>query len=198
MDKIIKNIIVSLVLVLNLQANYIQGKDVFLNKCVSCHVEYVPINKLIENFRKYDNKLLNLKAQSFNRIEYKILRGKKQIGSSADDIDIRRDAVLDYLKDFLTNPRDEISLASKRSRKHYSKKKNMKGQVSDKEFEYLIDFIFEYKINHTFKVIKATSKLNQNDIIKQAIKTNKRIIVEASSKDCHYCKKMKKEVDVAE
>ena len=55
MDKIIKSIIVSLVLILNLQANYIQGKDVFLNKCVSCHVEYVPINKLIDNFRNKNN-----------------------------------------------------------------------------------------------------------------------------------------------
>jgi len=177
-----------------LNASYIDGKKVFDTKCSSCHKEYVSLDKLQDNFRNHNNELLNLKAQAFNRIEYKILRGKKQIGSIADDIDIRRDAILDYLKDYLNNPNEENSLASKRSRSHYSKKKSMKGQISNQEFEYLVDFIFEYKKNHTFNIIKATSNLDENNIIKKAIKNNKKVIVEATSKSCHYCKKMKNEV----
>ena len=177
-----------------LNASYIDGKKVFGKKCSSCHIEYVSLDKLKDNFRNYNNKLLNLKAPAFNRIEYKILRGKKQIGSIDDDIDIRRDVVLEYLKDYLNNPDEDNSLASKRSRSHYPQKKSMKGQISNQEFIDLVDFIFEYKINHTFNIIKATSDLDENSIINQAIKNHKKIIVEATSKECYYCIKMKKDV----
>ena len=195
MDRVYKIIIlVSLIFLLNVQANYVKGKNIFLKKCVSCHAEFIPLDKLKDNFRNHNNKLLNLKAQAFNRIEYKILRGKNQIGSIDDDIDIRRDAVLEYLTQTLYNPNDEITLASKRSRSHYIKKKSMKGQISNKEINYLVDFIFEYKSNHTFNKIKENIKLDQNSIIDNAIKNNKKIIVEATSKGCHYCIKMKKEV----
>ena len=194
MVKIYKIIIVNLIVLLSLQASYIKGKDIFLKKCVSCHKEYIAIDKLMDNFRNHDNKLLNLKAQAFNRIEYKILRGKNQIGSIDDDIDIRKDAVLEYLTQTLYNPSDEISLASKRSRDHYVKKKSMKNQVSNEEIKYLVDFIFEYKVNHTFNKIKENANLDEKSILKNAILNNKMIIVEATSKGCHYCKKMKKEV----
>ena len=195
MDRVYKIIIlVSLIFLLNVQANYVKGKNIFLKKCVSCHAEYISLDKLKDNFRNHNNKLLNLKAQAFNRIEYKILRGKNQIGTIDDDIDIRRDAVLEYLTQILYNPSDEISLASKRSRAHYVKKKSMKNQVSDEEIKYLVDFIFEYKVNHTFNKIKENANLDEDSIIKNAIRNNKRIIVEATSKGCHYCKKMKKEV----
>jgi thiol:disulfide interchange protein len=125
-------------------------------------------------------------------VEYKILRGAKQIGSSADDYDLRRDIIKEYLVEYLDNPNPENSLASKRSRSHYAQKKSMKGQVSNTEIEYLLDFIFEYKKNHTFKSIKENNEIDEKYILQLAQKQNKKILVFATSDDCYYCKKMKK------
>jgi thioredoxin-related protein len=189
-----KYIIVLVVLILNIEASYVKGKDVFLAKCASCHAEYVSIEDLINNFRNHKNKLLNLKAPAFNRIEYKILRGNKQIGTSEDDYDIRRAAIKEYFVSYLENPNSDDSLASKRSRRHYPQKQSMKGQLSDDEIENLLDFIFEYKKNHTFKIKKDINEINENQVLSTALKTNKKILVFATSEDCHYCKKMKKNV----
>jgi len=174
-------------------ASYEKGKKIFNNKCVTCHVEYIPVNLLIDNFKNHKNKLLNLKAPSFNRIAYKILSGRKAIGSSADDLDIRREAIEEYLMDYLNAPTFKKSVSSLRSRKHYPKKIPMKN-ITLPEYKYLVTFIMEFKKNHDFTVKKNDSKINEKKILRDAKKLNKYIIVEATSKDCHYCAKMKKEV----
>ena len=189
-----KLLILIFIFIINIDASYVQGKNVFLEKCISCHNEYISIEDLINNFRNHKNKLLNLKAPPFNRIEYKILRGKKQIGSLDDDYDLRREAIKDYLVSYLENPNPKNSLSSKRSRSHFPKKQSMKGQITNRQYEYLLDFIFEYKKNHTFKKNKNNNEINEKKILKKAIIENKKILIFATSDDCYYCKKMKKDV----
>jgi len=188
-----KIILIAFIFLLNANASYEKGREVFLSKCVSCHIENIPLNVVMDNFRNHQNKLLNLKAPPFNRIEYKIIRSNKSIGTAQDDKDMRGYAIEDYLKDYLTNPRQEISLTSQRSNSRFISKEP-RTDISDEEYSYLATFILEFQENHKENLNKKISNRNEAQILKGAKNLNKYIIVEATSKDCYYCKKMKKEV----
>lgn len=188
-----KIILLAFIFLINLNASYEKGREVFLQNCVSCHIESIPLNVVMDNFKNHNNKLLNLVAPPFNRIEYKILRSQKAIGTSEDDIDMRTYAIEDYLKDYLTHPRDSISLLSKRSRSDFEIK-IPRDDISDEQYHYLAEFIMQFKENHKENLYKDNSKLNDKQIIKKAKKQNKYILVEATSSNCYYCKKMNKEV----
>ncbi len=176
-----------------LNASYKDGKKVFNNKCVTCHIEYVALPLLINNFKNHKNKLLNLKAAPFNRLAYNILNGKNAIGHMDDDLDMRKEAIKEYLKDYLLYPDTKKSVMSKRSRDHFIKKIPLKN-ITDEDYKNLVDFIVDFKTNHNFTVKKDESEIDENVILHNAKKNNKYIIVEATSKDCHYCKKMKDKV----
>ncbi|HIP56130.1 MAG TPA: thioredoxin family protein [Arcobacter sp.] len=177
----------------NIWIKFEKGREVFLSKCVSCHIENIPLAVVMDNFRNHQNKLLNLKAPPFNRIEYKILRSNKSIGSAQDDTDMRDYAIEDYLKYYLTNPKHSISSLSKISKRSFVPKEP-RNDISDEEYSYLSTFILEFQKNHKENLNKDKSNINEEQILKGAKNLNKYIIVEATSKDCYYCKKMKKEV----
>ena len=198
MNKIFLSIIFQFTIITNIYANFSDGKNVINKKCLSCHIEYVDMQLYKKNFLVYKNKLLNLKAPSINRIVYKILYSNKQIGTKEDDLDIRKELIKEYLEDFLTNPSYENSLFSHGIKKYYGLKKSMSGKLNNQEYTDLVDYIIEYnqhfKPKSTIKIKKKQSKYSDTSILKNAKKNNKMIIIEASSKHCRYCKKMKKEV----
>ena len=182
----------------SLNASFKDGQNIIKQKCLTCHIEYIDMELYKKNFRDSKNKLLNLKAPTFNRIVYKILDSNKQIGTSYDDNDIRKEMISDYLKEALEKPNYGNSLFGKGSRKYYNLMPSLKGEVNNQEYKNLVDYIWEYKNNIKPKKIKKVEKnlsyYTNSQILDKANKENKMIIIEAASKNCHYCKKMRKEV----
>ena len=187
-----------IIFVSSLNASFKDGQTIIKQKCLTCHVEYIDMELYKKNFRDFQNKLLNLKAPTFNRIVYKILDSNKQIGTMYDDIDIRKDMILDYLIQSLEKPNYDNSLFGKGSRKYYNLMPSLKGKINNQEYKYLVDYIWEYKNNINLENIKKVEKkpsyYTDSQILDKANKENKMIIIEAASKNCYYCKKMKKEV----
>jgi len=192
-----KLLLTILFLVVNLFASYESGKKIFTEKCSSCHVGYIPMKVLKENFFEKDNKILNLKAPSVNMIVFAIKDSPLHVGDK-DDPDMQKIEIEEFLKEYLYNPKVEDSICEPTIFKHYDKKENLKGKISEDEIALITEYLFEYKKERRKKYPKKVKVLSDSNdtslILKQAKKENKIILIEAMSQTCHFCKIMEEEV----
>jgi thioredoxin-related protein len=190
---LLKILLISLFLFLNLHADYKDGKETFAQKCSSCHGSYIAMNSLKENFFEKKNKLLNLKAPTENMLAYAIMTSPKKIGDPKDP-EMQEIEIETYLKSYLENPDRFNSICDEHILTFYDTKKSMK--LSDEEYNNLAIFFMEYENNLEIKVkvIETPSNNNELEILKKAKIENKKIIVYATSKSCYFCKRMDKEV----
>jgi thioredoxin-related protein len=191
---LIKILLVSLLLLLNLNADYKEGKEIFEQKCSTCHGQFISINTLKENFFEKNNELLNLKSPTVNMLAYAIMDSPKKIGDE-NDAEMQEIEIENYLKSYLENPDRFNSICDEHILQYYDTKESMK--LSDDEYNNLAIFFMEYKNNlenTEVKNINTSSTINEEKILKKAKEENKQIIVYATAKSCYFCKKMDKEV----
>ncbi len=170
-----------------------KGEEIFKQKCISCHQEYAPVDKIKENFFEKNNTLLKLKAPTVNMMHWAITKGPNKIGEDGDD-EFRVGEIADFLKDYLINPNKEKSICDKNIMKFYETKKSLKGVVKEDEFEPLASYLLYYTPPPKKSKNIFLKNLNEKEILQKAKKENKLIIIEASADDCVYCKQMKKDV----
>lgn len=192
----LKILFVTLLFIINLNADFKDGELVFKNKCSSCHSDYIDFNTLKENFFEKNNQLLNLKAPTVNMLAYAIMESPKKVGDP-DDVEMREIEINNYLKSYLEKPDRFNSICDDHILGFYDTKKSMKGQLSDEDYENLTTFFMEYKEN--LKVDNSLEKVSLESvdeklILEKAKKENKKIMVYATSKTCYFCKKMEREV----
>ena len=192
----LKVLLVSLVLIINLYADFKEGENLFKNKCSTCHTGHIDFNTLKENFFEKNNELLNLKAPSVNMLAYAIMESPKKVGDP-DDADMREIEINNYLKSYLEKPDRFNSICDEHILGFYDTKKSMKGQLSDEDYENLTTFFMEYKenlkVDNNLEKVSLES-IDEKLILEKAKKENKKIIVYATSKSCYFCKKMEREV----
>ena len=183
--------------VTHLHAEFKEGEKIFKNKCSSCHAGHIPADTLKKNFFEKKNTLLRLKAPSVNMIAYAIMDSPKHIGDPGDP-EMQQMEIEEYLKDALFAPTHENSICDENIAKYYEEKRSMKGKVSPEEITVLSHYFMGYKKAwqkaHPKKEHILSESYKEKDLLNDAIKENKRIIIEASSSTCHFCKKMKREV----
>jgi len=175
------------IIILNLLAN--DGKVLFEKYCVSCHTPFIPILKLKENFLDYNNTLLKLKGPSLNQLSYRL---KQRIGDPKGDKDIQRMEVSAFITDYVYKPDKDKSICLSEVLSQFKTMPSLKDKITEEELEEINIFIYDYDE----KIIKEKSIKYQGftEALKQAKKEHKIIMIEAMSKDCHYCKKMQREV----
>ncbi|WP_419764832.1 MAG: thioredoxin fold domain-containing protein [Arcobacter sp.] len=180
---------------LNLFAGYKEGKKIFDDKCSSCHGTYISISSLKTNFFEKDNKLYNLDTPTENMLAYAIIDSSKKIGDP-EDPEMRVIEIEEFLKSYLANPDLNNSVCDPMITKYYKKKEPM--QITEEEANHLAQYFMEYKKQRELEHPKTLKVLedgyDENNILKEAKKQDKTIIVYATSKTCYFCKKMKKEV----
>ncbi len=196
----IKTILSILICVISIYANanedYKKGELLFKNKCSSCHVDYIPMKKLKENFFNKNNTMFNLKAPSINMITYAIMRSPKHIGDK-DDKEMQEIEIEEYLQDYLDNPNLENSICDPYILKYYDKKLSMKNKLSAKEILSLAIYFMkydEYNLDKNQTNTNLSIYKKENKILNDAIINNKYLLIYAHSKTCHFCKIMNKEV----
>jgi len=166
-----------------------EGEVVYQKKCASCHTAFVPLETLMENFMEKNNTLLKLKAPTLNQLSFRL---KQQIGDPKGDEDIHRMEVGAFISDYLNKPDKQKSICLADVIKHFETMPSMKGQLSDDEIEAVSEFFYDYE-NNLIKEKSITYESFDNAMIK-AMKEDKIIMIKATSKHCHYCKKMDREV----
>lgn len=191
-----KIIFLSLLFILNLFADFKEGETLFKSKCSSCHIDYISMNTLKENFFEKNNKLLNLKAPTVNMIVYAIMDSPKKIGDS-NDIEMQEMEIENYLKSYLENPDRFNSICDEHILPFYDNKMSMKGELKDEDYKNLTTYFMLYKDNSKNiddELKKVNLSIDEKAILEKAKKENKKIIVYASSKSCYFCKKMDRDV----
>lgn len=189
--------LITLLSVFGFADTFSDGKALFDKHCSSCHKGYISASKIKRNFFEMNNTLLNLKAPTVNMLAYAIMEGPKKIGDPEDD-EMRQEEIAEYLKDYLKEPDLDESICDSFIMKFYAKKPPFKEKLKDSDYLALAKYFMEYKkrrLRGTQNSVKSLKDFkNEKQILKEAKQEGKNIIIEAESKNCHYCNKMKQEV----
>jgi len=166
-----------------------EGKILYDKHCLKCHQEFIPMSKLKENFLDHNNTLLKLKAPTLNQLSYRL---KQRIGNPKGDIDMHRMEVTAFMSDYVINPNKNKSVCLDDVIKHFETMTSLKGKVSDEELEEIGTYLYDFDN----KIIKEKSLKYEGfqKALTDAKKEHKIIMIKVMSKDCHYCRKMDREV----
>lgn len=163
------------------------GKNVFMEKCSECHVGHIDRAKIKENFERRDNKLYMLGSPSVNMLADAITGNFKQESQAQT-----------YLKNVLTQPKQVSKIFDPKLLKYFDEKTPLRTTISDREIASLARYFMTYEKRRRQVSPPSDRLLNDTQsavsILAEAQANNKRIIIEASSNDCHWCEIMKKEV----
>ena len=166
-----------------------EGKILFEKHCISCHTPFVSMSKLKENFLDYNNTLLKLKAPTLNQLSYRL---KQRIGDPKGDEDLHRMEVIAFMSDYIYHPDKSKSVCLDDILKHFKTMPSLKGKVSEKALESIGEYLYDFDSN----IVKSKSVKYEGfeQALKEAKKEHKVIMLEAMSKECHFCRKMDREV----
>jgi len=132
---------------------------------------------------------LKLKAPTINQMSYRL---KQQIGDPKGDEEIHRMEVGAFISDYLQNPDKQKSICLPDVIKYFETMPSMRGQLSTDETEAVSKFLYDYE-NNLIKE-KSITYASFDNAMKRAMKEDKIVIIKVTSKHCHYCKKMDREV----
>ena len=192
-------LLIFIILISNLNANvnYQKGQEIFLEKCSSCHGEYIDMKLLKTNFFEKENKLLKLRTPTVNMLAYAMIDSPKHIGNR-EDPEMQQIEIEEFLKSYLKNPDLNNSICEPSIIKYYDKKEFVDYKLNDDDISNLSIYFMDYKNQRLKKNPKKirvlTNNFNEEALLKEAKDLNKKILVYATSKTCHFCKKMDKEV----
>lgn len=161
------------------------GREVYKNKCASCHKLYVEPLKLVENFMENNNTTLKLKAPSINQIS---LRLKSFIGDIEGDEDMHKMEVDSFVADYLMNPDKSKSVCLPKVLRHFDTMPSLKGKISVEEIEAVSTFLYNYN-SQDFKD-KEVLHLPYQQALEKAKIENRVILIKLTRDNCRFCKKM--------
>ncbi len=165
------------------------GETIYKNKCSSCHAGYMPIGELKENFVDFNNTKLHLKAPTLNQLSVRL---KQHIGDPKGDEEIHIMEVVEFIKDYVYNPDLEKSVCMNEVIEAFNVMHSLKGKISEEDLEEVGEYIYNYDKN-SLELHSVKYELFDN-ALKKAKKENKIIMIKATTRFCHYCKKMDHEV----
>ena len=170
-----------------------EGKDLFDKHCASCHTPFIPMSKLKENFLDYNNTMLKLKAPTLNQLSYRL---KQQIGDPKGDEDIHRMEVTAFMSDYVYHPDKDKSVCLDDVIQHFKTMPSLKGKVTEDELEEIGTYLYDFDE----KIVKAKSVKYEGfeKALARAKKEHKIIMIKAMTKECHFCRKMEREVMIEE
>ena len=171
----------------------IEGDEVYANKCASCHQGYISMSKLKENYLDHKNRLLNLTAPTLNQLSYRL---KQRIGDPKGDNDMHRMEVTAFISDYVINPDRDKSVCLDDVMQHFKTMISLKGQISEEELEEVSTYIYDSEN----KAMRENSVQYEGfeKALKQAQKEHKIIMLKVMTNECHYCRKMDREVMIEE
>jgi len=166
-----------------------EGKVLFDKHCVSCHTPFIAMSKLKENFLDKNNTLLHLKAPTLNQLSYRL---KQQVGDRHGDEDLHRMEVTAFMSDYVIHPDSSKSVCLDDVMQYFQTMPSLKGKVTDDELETIGDYLYDFDDKMT--KAKSVQYAGFDEALKRAKKEHKIIMIEAMSKECHFCRKMEREV----
>ncbi len=166
-----------------------EGQGVYEKKCASCHVEFISMSKLKDNFLDQKNTILKLTAPTVNQLSYRL---KQRIGDPKGDNDMHRMEVAAFISDYVINPDRDKSVCLEDVMLHFKTMPSLKGKISEEELEEVSTYIYDAE-KKTLEE-KGVQYEGFDKALDKAKKEHKIIMLKVMSKDCHFCRKMDNEV----
>ncbi len=166
-----------------------EGKMLFEKHCASCHTPFIPMSKLKENFLDHNNTLLHLKAPTLNQLSYRL---KQRVGDPHGDEELHRMEVTAFMSDYVIKPDRDKSVCLDDVMQFFKTMPSLKGTISQKDLNLIGDYLYDFDKNRVAK--KGVHFQGFEEALIRAKKEHKIIMIEAMSKECHFCRKMEHEV----
>lgn len=170
-----------------------EGKELYDAKCLSCHARYIPMSKLKENYLDHNNTLLHLKAPTLNQLSYRL---KQRIGNPKGDEDIHRMEVAAFITDYVFYPDKSKSVCLADVMQHFKTMPSMKGKITEDALEEVSNYIYDAE-KKVFKE-KSVKYEGFERALQRAKSEGKLVMLKVMTKDCHFCRKMDREVLIDE
>jgi thioredoxin-related protein len=170
-----------------------EGKILFEKHCLSCHQPFVSMSKLKTNFLDHNNTLLKLKAPTLNQLSYRL---KQRIGDRHGDEDMHRLEVTAFMSDYVYHPDKEKSVCLDDVMQHFKTMPSLKGKVTEEELEEISTYLYDF--DNAIVKKKSLKYEGFSSALKTAKKEHKIIMIKAMTKECHFCRKMDREVMIEE
>lgn len=165
------------------------GKILFEKHCISCHTPFIPMSQIKENFLDSNNTQLNLKAPTLNQLSYRL---KQRVGDPHGDEDLHRMEVTAFMSDYVIHPDRDKSVCLDDVMHFFKTMPSLKGKVSEDELDDIGTYLYDFD-SHIVRE-KGLHFEGFDEALKRAKKEHKIIMIEAMSKECHFCLKMEHEV----
>lgn len=162
------------------------GEEVYEEICAKCHIAYIEETKVEENFAKYNNELLKLKAPTVSQIA---LAMKKKLSNPEIDEKLNRLEVSAFIADYIIYPDKHKSILSPNIGKHFSTMPSLKGKISTEDIEIISNFAYDFDPKAYAK--RSVANLPFKKVLQKARNENKILLIEAVAPHCRYCQQMK-------
>lgn len=166
-----------------------EGKELYDAKCLPCHTEYIPMSKLKENYLDHNNTLLHLKAPTLNQLSYRL---KQRIGDPKSDEDIHRMEIAAFITDYVFYPDKSKSVCLADVLQHFKTMPSLKGKITEEELEEVSNYI--YDAEKKVPKEKGVQYEGFEKALQRAKKEHKIVMIKVMTKECHFCRKMDREV----
>lgn len=180
-----------IMIVLSIISLYADGERVYKSQCASCHVGFIPMGALKENFVEYNNTKLNLKGPTLNQLSFRL---KQNIGNPKGDEEFHLMEVSEFIKDYVYNPDKQKSVCMDEVLEAFETMPSMRGKISEDDLDEVATYIYHYDQKSLAK--NAPKYTVYKRAVQRAKDENKIIMIKATSQHCHFCKKMDREVFV--
>jgi len=166
-----------------------EGEMLFEKKCIACHTLFIPMSKLKENFLDHNNTLLKLKAPTLNQLSYRL---KQRIGDPKGDNDLHRMEVIAFMSDYVNAPDKDKSVCLEDVLQHFTTMPSLKGKVTEDELEEIGTYLYDF--DNAIVKDKSVKYEGFDKALEAAKREHKLIMIKVMTKECHYCRKMEREV----
>jgi len=156
----------------------IEGEAVFDKKCLSCHVKFIAMSKLKENYLDHNNTLLKLTAPTLNQLSYRL---KQRIGDPKGDNDMHRMEVAAFISEYVLYPDRQKSLCLEDVMQHFKTMPSLKGKISEEELDEVSTYI--YDADEKILEEKGVQYEGFEKALEKAKKEHKIIMLKVMSKD---------------
>jgi len=118
-----------------------EGYEVYKKNCMVCHVEMMTKAEVMKNIHK-------MKAPPMVEVSSRL---KKNIKTTDEEDDVDRHLFILFVKDYILNPNDEMSMCNPGAIEKFGTMPSLKGKVTPKEANAVAIWLYDRYENSSFK-----------------------------------------------
>lgn len=109
------------------------GKQIYQNHCMKCHVEIMEKKEVIKHFG-------SLKAPPMIEVSNRL---KENVVITDEDNDVKRRVIVAFIKDYIENPSVQYSMCHPMAIEKFGIMPSLKGKLSEEERQAVAEWVYD-------------------------------------------------------